>query len=143
MDIDWIRVEDISSASNLAAGKPAVQSSVAASGSPARAVDGVTNGVYGRGSCTHTKREANPWWRVDLGSSSRIGAVDIFNRADCCGSRLSDFQIRIGDTDAPGVNPLCVDPTHPMSSDKTKFYPAATKAFPQGGRQFFNCDMIG
>lgn len=46
--------------------------------------------------CTFTKGERDPWWRVDLGSETRVDEVYIINRGDCCGDRLSDFEIRVG-----------------------------------------------
>ena len=35
--------------------------------------------------CTHTRRQTNPWWSVDLGAEYNIGRVRIYNRRDCCG----------------------------------------------------------
>ena len=51
-------------------------------------------------SCSHTAADGaeNPWWRVDLGQSYAIDTVKITNRGDCCGWRLSNIEIRIGDT---------------------------------------------
>ena len=34
------------------------------------------------GSCTHTTKTANPWWRVDLGDICTIFRVVIYNRGD-------------------------------------------------------------
>uniref|UniRef100_A0A673NHD9 Fucolectin tachylectin-4 pentraxin-1 domain-containing protein n=1 Tax=Sinocyclocheilus rhinocerous TaxID=307959 RepID=A0A673NHD9_9TELE len=61
-----------------------------------RAVDGNRNANYGKGSCTHTKAEFNPWWRADLGNVYSISKVAITNRVDCCKERLRGAQIRIG-----------------------------------------------
>ena len=48
--------------------------------------------------CTHTNPSTvDPWLRVDLGSSKTITSVSLTNRGDCCGERLSNFEIRIGD----------------------------------------------
>ena len=69
---------------NLAQGKPTNQSSTytdvysmthfedAVSG---RAVDGFTSQNYTDGSCTRTKAEKNPWWRVDLQETYSIDKV--------------------------------------------------------------------
>ncbi|XP_035682150.1 uncharacterized protein LOC118419725 isoform X2 [Branchiostoma floridae] len=93
---------------NLAQGRPTQQSSVAHDGVPARAVDGVLDGVYSGDSCTHTQLTDNPWWRVDLGSSRSIGDVVIFNRQDCCSERLNPFQVHVGiSPDDVGSNPTC------------------------------------
>ncbi|XP_078602190.1 uncharacterized protein LOC144876595 isoform X2 [Branchiostoma floridae x Branchiostoma japonicum] len=93
---------------NLALGRPTQQSSVGHDGVPARAVDGVLDGVYSGDSCTHTQLTDNPWWRVDLGSARSIGDVVIFNRQDCCSERLNPFQVHVGiSPDDVGSNPTC------------------------------------
>ena len=46
-------------------------------------------------SCTHTKKEDKPWWRVDLGKEEQVSEVYIVNR-DRYGERLSNFEIRVG-----------------------------------------------
>jgi hypothetical protein len=97
--------------SNLAVGKPAVQSSTlpgyAATGA-AGAVDGNTGGNFSDGSVTSTNRDTNAWWQVDLLTSSPIGSITIWNRTDCCPSRLSDYWVFLSDTpfsstDTPGM----------------------------------------
>lgn len=84
---------------NIAAGKPTEQSSTAFGGSSFRAVDGITNGNYfGTSlSVTHTDTETSPWWEVDLGTSSALYSVNLFNRTDCCTDRLSNFYVFISD----------------------------------------------
>jgi hypothetical protein len=98
---------------NLAQGKPATQSSVDWGGDPARAVDGNIDGTYWNNSVTHTGAGAQPWWQVDLGQLSAIQAVQIFNRADCCSERLSDFYVFVSATDmgAQSLAQLMADPT--------------------------------
>jgi hypothetical protein len=81
---------------NAARGMPTMQSSTAGGGAAARAVDGRTATNFKANSCTHTKYETNPWWRVDLGKTRTVKAVQIWNRGDCCGSRLSNFEVRVG-----------------------------------------------
>ena len=44
----------------------------------AGAVDGVKNGRY----AFHTGGDPNPWWQVDLGASSEIAKIVIYNRLD-------------------------------------------------------------
>jgi len=61
-------------------------------------VDGNTNGNYFGGSVSQTAADANAWWQVDLGASAGVGAVAIWNRTDCCGSRLSDYWVFVSDT---------------------------------------------
>jgi hypothetical protein len=84
---------------NLAEGKPATQSSTTAYGGVAsRAVDGKTDGVFSNGSVTDTGPDANAWWQVDLGASKPLWNIDIYNRTDCCASRLSDYWVFVSDT---------------------------------------------
>jgi hypothetical protein len=80
---------------NLAAGKPATQSSTAFGGAASRAVDGNLDGDWNNGSVTHTGNDAEAWWQVDLGAVRDIGKVVIHNRTDCCTTRLADFDILI------------------------------------------------
>eukprot|EP00058_Branchiostoma_floridae_P002515 XP_002588003.1 hypothetical protein BRAFLDRAFT_125400 [Branchiostoma floridae] len=92
---------------NVARGKAALATSTAWDGAAARAVDGNTDSNYGGGSCTHTNNEANPSWRVDLGMTYAIDRVVIYNRRDCCGDRLNNFNIHIGDNPSVLENPKC------------------------------------
>ena len=52
---------------DLAFKKSSAQSSTKHNGLSSRALDELLNPYYGSDSCTHTKTERNPWWRVDLG----------------------------------------------------------------------------
>lgn len=83
---------------NAARGMPASQSSTMRGGSADRAVDGHTNTDYSENSCTHTEYELKPWWKTDLGKAHTVASVQIWNRGDCCGSRLSDFEVRVGNS---------------------------------------------
>ncbi len=86
---------------NVAAGKSASQSSMLAgypTTGPQGAVDGNTDGNFFGGSVTHTNQESNPWWQVDLDSSTAISAIAIWNRTDCCSSRLADYWVFVSDT---------------------------------------------
>ena len=79
---------------NLALGKTAEQSSTAFGGSPARAIDGNTSGVWGNGSVTHTASSSRPWWQVRLGDEYEIEQIVIWNRTNCsCVTRLNDFDV--------------------------------------------------
>jgi hypothetical protein len=84
---------------NLAVGKAATQSSsFPGSPSASAAVDNNTDGFYFDGSVTATNADTNAWWQVDLGASATINSVVIWNRTDCCGSRLSDYWVFVSDT---------------------------------------------
>lgn len=85
---------------NLALEKPTVQSSIYADNVDnhyaGNAVDGVKNDYHNF--CTHTSSiSANPWWGVDLEQVLPISEVSILNRGDCCGDRLNDAEIRVGE----------------------------------------------
>jgi hypothetical protein len=87
--------------SNLAQGKSAVQSSTLP-GYPAdgaaSAVDGRQDGNFSDGSVTATNLDSNAWWQVDLGAPATVSSVVVWNRADCCGSRLGDYWVFVSDT---------------------------------------------
>lgn len=86
----------------LSAFKPTFQSSTLWSAVSGKATDGNRNGVFSKGSCTHTgmgpgkKRTSNPWWAVDLGSAQKISSIRITTRSDCCSDWLDNFEIRVG-----------------------------------------------
>jgi Collagen triple helix repeat (20 copies) len=92
-----------SSTVNIAANKPATQSSTYAYllhlPTANLAVDGNTNGVFVDGSLSHTAGTEVGWWSVDLGVlGQQIASVSIWNRTDCCQNRLSDYWIFVSDT---------------------------------------------
>ncbi|KAH0617341.1 hypothetical protein JD844_015393, partial [Phrynosoma platyrhinos] len=73
---------------NLAKGRPAFQSSISSILNccvASKAVDGNCKGEYLRKSCTHTGKDLEPWWYVDLGNQYAISFVVVKNREDCCG----------------------------------------------------------
>jgi len=86
---------------HLAMGRPTAQSSTPSeydTASSRAAVDGDTNGTFFHGSVTSTNRDTNAWWQVDLGASKAIDSIVIWNRTDCCSSRLSDYWVFLSDT---------------------------------------------
>jgi hypothetical protein len=78
---------------DLAVGKPATQSSTYGGADAGRAVDGNTSGLRSFGSIAHTTSTAQAWWQVDLQSSRFVDRIDIWNRTDCCGERLTNFTV--------------------------------------------------
>ncbi len=91
---------------NLALDKPTYQPSTWSSGGFSElAVDGNTSGFWVDGSVTHTQfgtAEQPMWWDVDLINISEISDIHIWNRQDCCSSRLSDFHIFVSDVPFEG-----------------------------------------
>ena len=84
---------------NLAYHKSTKQSSTFNGGDPSRATDGIKIANFVNNSCSLTRREVLPWWRVDLGARHRIGNIRITNRGDCCASRLKRIDVRVNDAD--------------------------------------------
>jgi RHS repeat-associated protein len=82
---------------NLALNKPTTQSSTGWGGESSRAVDGNTSGNWFDNSVTHTFYDNQAWWQVDLGSTQSIGTINVWNRTDCCESRLTNFNVVILD----------------------------------------------
>ncbi|HEX7860353.1 MAG TPA: DUF1553 domain-containing protein [Verrucomicrobiae bacterium] len=91
-------VQVFSGKENVATGGEATQSSTFQE-SPAKfAIDGKTNGDFSENSVSHTEKNENPWWEVDLKGVYEIGRLSIWNRTDNdLGSRLADFKITIFD----------------------------------------------
>jgi hypothetical protein len=85
---------------DLALGKAATQSSIYpfVSAGPASAVDGDIDGSFFDGSVTSTNLDNNAWWQVDLGASTAVGSVVVWNRTDCCNSRLGDYWVFVSNT---------------------------------------------
>lgn len=76
---------DADSMTNLALGKPVMQSSTGWGGVAERAVDGNTNGNYHDNTVTHTAYgDSEPWFVVDLGGLSLIEIIYVYSRTDCC-----------------------------------------------------------
>lgn len=99
-NINWIKItpvdiDETTISDNLALGKTAEQSSnySSNSGLAGLAIDGNTSGLWKQGSVTHTSNTSTPWWQVRLGADYTIGDIVIWNRTDCCSSRLSNFDV--------------------------------------------------
>jgi hypothetical protein len=81
-----------------------VQSSTVFGGTADRAVDGNTDGVFNDNSVSHTDLESSPWWQIDLESSQTISKLRLWNRTDCCSSRLADYFVFVSDTDFRSIS---------------------------------------
>ena len=95
---------------NLALAKKATQSSVDYDGKAGLAIDGNTDGHYFNAkSTTHTKKENDPWWEVDLEQGEQVERIVVWNRTDSegIGRRLDGFLIVLLDGDR---EPLFVKP---------------------------------
>ena len=49
-----------------------------------------------------------PWLAIYLGSKARVDRVEIWNRRDCCGHRLRNFEVRVTDS-LPSSGTLCLN----------------------------------
>ncbi|XP_036413787.1 uncharacterized protein LOC118798514 [Colossoma macropomum] len=87
----------------------ATQSSLYDRGFPSNAIDGNRDGVYYRGSCTHTEKNLGPWWRLDLLKQHKVFTISVTNRQDAVSDRLNGAEIRIGDSlgNNGNNNPRC------------------------------------
>ena len=133
----------VSGTLNLAQGKPATQSSTL-TGYPAAgagaAVDGNTDGAFFNGSVTATNQDPSSWWQVDLGSSANMRGVQLWNRTDCCGSRLNDFWIFVSDTPfGPTDTPASLQNRAGTRSIHVPTFPPIVQPY----FQFFDSDAPG
>ena len=94
-------VEVFSDGANIARKGKAKQSTTTNGGDAAKAIDGGTDGEFGKGSQTHSaENESNPWWEVDLGGNRSIDSVAVWNRTDAdLGKRLDGFTLVVLDAD--------------------------------------------
>ena len=107
-------VQIFDNGTNVALEKKTTQSS--RSDNAYKAVDGRTDGVYNRGSATHTnERENSPFWEVDLLGEFPIDRIIVWNRIDCCWDRLKDFTLSILDSNR---EPLFVKKKNPAPPPK-------------------------
>lgn len=81
---------------NVALGKPTSQTTTGYGGVAARAVDGNTDGNWGRASCTHTNFNGIQWWEVDLEAVYKIAYIEVYGRTDCCSDRLDNAKLWVG-----------------------------------------------
>jgi hypothetical protein len=78
---------------NVALGKPAVQSSEYGYLGASVAVDGNTDGRWAESTTTHTNLQSSPWWEVDLGSAVAVDSIEVWNRTDAFSDRLSAYWV--------------------------------------------------
>jgi hypothetical protein len=88
-----------SNSPNTSGGPAATQSSdYSETTTAAKALDGDTDGSFAKGSVASTKVNKNAWWQMDLGASSNVSSIEIWNRTDCCSERLMDYWVFVSDT---------------------------------------------
>ncbi|XP_049903888.1 uncharacterized protein LOC126392508 isoform X2 [Epinephelus moara] len=113
---------------NLAIQGKASQSSLFEFGSPYNAIDGHHDGNWVRATCSHTKNDMNPWWRLVLPRHTKVFSVNVTNRVDCW-ERLNGAEIRIGDSLENNGN------NNPRCALITSIPPGATRGFECNGME--------
>jgi len=91
------RVQSLAQDQNYALSGTVSQSSTLSGAVAARAIDNNTDGNWANNSITHASADAEAWWHVDLGSVRWINYLQLWNRSDCCSSRLSNFYVFVSD----------------------------------------------
>jgi hypothetical protein len=87
-------------------------SSIAAFTGPAVGIDGVKRGDYPF--VVHTADNVGTdWWQADLGAVRYLDRVEIWNRTDCCASRMMDQYLFVSETPftTSDAARLATDPT--------------------------------
>ncbi|XP_059827519.1 fucolectin-like isoform X1 [Hypanus sabinus] len=114
-----------SQAGNVIAGVRATQSTTGAHFADAsNAIDGNKDSRFRHSSCSRTRRQSRPWWRVDLENHYRVYVVSITSaKSRRCG-RLNGAEIRIGDTleNNGNSNTLCARINSMPSGQTVNFY---------------------
>ncbi|MFG0333635.1 MAG: DUF1553 domain-containing protein, partial [Maioricimonas sp. JB049] len=106
---------------NVATGGKATQSSVGYGGPAKLAIDGNTDGHYFNAqSTTHTEKQTDPWWELDLGQAVPVEKISVWNRTDSpgIGTRLDGFRVMLLDAQR---TPLWVQ-TVPTAPEKDGSY---------------------
>lgn len=87
VEADWLRQEAKRRESRANTQKITVSEDAAGG------VDGVKSGKWG----FHTEVENNPWWQVDLGASTRLNRLVVYNRGDSFPERSSRLEVLCSD----------------------------------------------
>ena len=89
---------------DVALAASATQSSTYFGRDAARAVDGNPDGYYPHNTMSVTGSDAQAWWQVDLGQLRSIEEIELWNRTDCCSTRLSNFYVFVSDAPFTSTN---------------------------------------
>ncbi|XP_075869106.1 uncharacterized protein LOC142879599 [Nelusetta ayraudi] len=97
------------SETNIAKGAIATQSSNFGTASPDKAIDGNHDSDWNHGSCSSTKNDMSPWWRLDLLKTYKISTLKVTIRKDIYHKRINGAEIRIGNSleHNGNINPRC------------------------------------
>ncbi|XP_056013659.1 uncharacterized protein LOC130046372 [Ostrea edulis] len=78
---------------NVALGKSVTVSTTYGKFRPSNAVNGYLNDFM---HTTYPTGEGRPWLAIYLGNTFVVHQIEIFNRADCCGYKFHDADVRVG-----------------------------------------------
>ena len=98
LSLTEVEVVGGSSLLNFAALGSASQTSTLVNGNEptaAKAIDGIRSGIFNNSSTTHTDGNSGNFWEVNLPELVNVKEVALFNREDCCQTRLSNFRITL------------------------------------------------
>uniref|UniRef100_A0A7N8XH55 Fucolectin-7-like n=1 Tax=Mastacembelus armatus TaxID=205130 RepID=A0A7N8XH55_9TELE len=118
----WVSKYVLFAGENLALQGKATQSSLYDTGIAYNAIDGNRNSKWEHASCSHTKNDHIPWWRLDLRKTHKVFSITITNR-DVAAERLNGAEIRIGDslTNNGNDNPRCAVITSIPGGDTVQY----------------------
>jgi hypothetical protein len=102
-----------------------MQSSVAGTGVPQKAVDGSAANFFNPETCTLTQPERAPWWYVNLLEPYMVQLVRLDFGKSCCGEgQTATIVVRVGNNRPDlGVNPVCNKFTGVIEEGKPLFLP--------------------
>ena len=89
IEADWLHQDAVRAATGL----PQEGKEVAPEDDAIGGCDGVKNGTWG----FHTEKEDNPWWQVDLGHSTPLDRIHLYNRCDQTANRNSRLIVLVSD----------------------------------------------
>lgn len=131
-------VEVFSQGKNIASQGTATQQGTTFGGVASRAIDGNTDGTFANKSTTHTPKQSNPWWEVDLGAVFPIEKIKLWNRTDHnLEERLGGAKVQILDENRAVVFETIIKkspmPSRAIATDGTRNvnFNQATASFAQ------------
>jgi len=92
-EVQVLGVEKKSNYVNVALEGKATQDTTGWSGVASRAIDGNTDSNYWGNSCSHNAATSGGWWQFTLDEPTNIQQVVIYNREDCCQSRIDKTKV--------------------------------------------------
>lgn len=60
-------------------------------------IDGNTDDQWNSGTCMHTTRQTDPWWKVDLGEDRTVSEVRIYNLGGHRRYKMEEIEVFVGD----------------------------------------------